>query len=96
MDITCDKCGSQTTPKQITSRKDGKIYTVYECCGSCMNGKYKYSRFAPRPSTTPVIPDKSEVIERLKAIELKVDTLLSRTSTEIGSEPKDVEPDYFQ
>lgn len=47
--MICDRCGSQTTPKQITSKKNGQTYTVFECNGSCMNGNFKYSMFAPRP-----------------------------------------------
>lgn len=47
MEVSCDKCGSSTSPKEITSKKTGKNYTVYECNGGCMNGKFRYSRFAP-------------------------------------------------
>lgn len=51
--VNCDKCGGQTKPKQITAKKDGKQYTVYECQGNCMNGRFKYTCFAPKvPNTT--------------------------------------------
>lgn len=47
--MICDRCQGATTPKQITSKKNGQTYTVFECVGTCMNGQYKYSMFAPRP-----------------------------------------------
>ena len=47
-DIFCDKCGSETTPKVITSKKNGQTYTVYQCKGGCMNGKWPYTCFAPK------------------------------------------------
>jgi hypothetical protein len=50
MEVKCDKCGSSTFAKEITSKKSGKNYTVYECEGGCMNGKFRYSRFAPSDS----------------------------------------------
>lgn len=46
--INCDRCSGPTKPKEITSKKTGKQYTVYECKSGCMNGQYPYSRFAPR------------------------------------------------
>lgn len=46
--ISCDRCQGSTTEKRITSKKDGKQYTVYQCDSGCMNGKFAYSMFAPR------------------------------------------------
>ena len=46
--MNCDKCGAATRGKQITSKKDGKTYQVFECTGGCMNGNYPYSMFPPR------------------------------------------------
>lgn len=51
--MNCDRCGSQGKMKQITSKKDGKKYDLYECTGSCMNGQYKYSWFPPKEKKTP-------------------------------------------
>lgn len=49
--IPCDKCGADTKEKEITSKKSGKKYTVLECQGGCMNGKWKYSFFAKEGAT---------------------------------------------
>jgi hypothetical protein len=46
--VVCDKCQGPTTPKQITSKKTGKQYTVYQCTSGCMNGRFAYSCFAPK------------------------------------------------
>ena len=46
--MQCDKCGAATKGKQITGKKDGKTYQVFECLGGCMSGNYPYSMFPPR------------------------------------------------
>jgi len=46
--MQCDKCQGPTKPKRITSKKDGKEYTLFECTSGCMAGKYPYSMFPPR------------------------------------------------
>jgi len=52
----CDKCGTPTTrTKNITSKKNGTTYLVYECVGGCMNGKYNYTFFPKKkfPDSVP-------------------------------------------
>ena len=49
--LNCDKCGTATDrTKQITSKKNGETYLVYECTGGCMNGKWTYTFFPPKKS----------------------------------------------
>jgi hypothetical protein len=83
MSVVCDKCGSATTPKKITSKKTGKEYTVYECQGSCMNGQYKYSCFAPKVQKQEAQPVNNQVITMLgeiKALCLAINTKLNNAS----------------
>lgn len=47
--MRCNRCDGETKQKRITSKKDGKQYTVFECLEGCKNGKYAYSFFPPRP-----------------------------------------------
>jgi len=80
MSVVCDRCGSSTSPKKITSKKTGKEYTVYECQGSCMNGQYKYSCFAPKvaksaPAQAPA-QDNTALLEEIKSIVLLINSKL--------------------
>lgn len=89
MDVKCDKCGASTTPKEITSKKSGKNYTVYECNGGCMNGKFRYSRFAPSdtyyaPSNAPAAPPPANVAGALRSIDAKLDLILSLLKSKSG------------
>ncbi len=72
MEVKCDKCGGTTKPKQITSKKDGKIYTVYECDGTCMNGRFKYSCFAPKEpkvsQSSTALDEINHTLRRIEAI----------------------------
>lgn len=100
MDVKCDKCGASTSPKEITSKKSGKNYTVYECDGSCMNGKFRYSRFAPNdaygtPSNTAAAPA-GNVSAALRAIDAKLALILSLLQSKSGAggiQPSEFEPD---
>ena len=100
MDIKCDKCGSSTSPKEITSKKTGKNYTVYECNGDCMNGKFRYSRFAPNdnyaaPSNTAAAAP-GNVSAALRAIDAKLNLILSLLQPKsggAGTPPSEFEPD---
>lgn len=96
MDVSCDKCGSSTSPKEITSKKTGKNYTVYECNGGCMNGKFRYSRFAPNDSYTPsynsantAAPsaggNSGNVSAALRSIDAKLNLILSLLQKKSGS-----------
>jgi len=71
--VVCDKCGGGTVPKQITSKKTGKQYTLYECTSGCMNGKFPYSCFPPKAGIAkaqPPVQDtfKAEVLALLNEI----------------------------
>jgi hypothetical protein len=100
MDVKCDKCGASTSPKEITSKKSGKNYTVYECDGGCMNGKYRYSRFAPNdtygtPSSAAAAPA-ANVTAALRAIDAKLNLILSLLQSKSGAgeiQPSGFEPD---
>jgi len=78
MEVKCDRCGGSTSPKEITSKKTGKNYTIYECNGSCMAGKYKYGCFPPReskPKASSANPNAldeiNHTLRRIEAIILK-------------------------
>lgn len=96
--MQCDKCGSPTTPKQITSKKNGQTYTVFECTGSCMNGRYKYSMFAPRapkqaPYSAPSSQPSGEPLETLREIRdlLKGIYSVIKTNQVLKNDPLEVE-----
>lgn len=101
MDVNCDKCGGSTSPKEITSKKSGKNYTVYECNGDCMNGKFRYSRFAPSdtyagPSSTSAAAPAGNVSAALKSIDKKLNLILSLLQPKSGgaqNQPSELEPD---
>lgn len=96
MDVKCDKCGSSTSPKEITSKKTGKNYTVYECNGGCMNGKFRYSRFAPNdgygaPSQTSASSAPSgNVAAALRSIDAKLNLILKLLQPKAGSGALDI------
>lgn len=101
--INCDKCGGQTKPKQITSKKDQKVYTVYECQGNCMseNGRFKYTCFAPRvpntttPQTNGVKPS-GDAVAVLKSIDTSLKnilTILQAKSGKMPIQPEEMQPD---
>jgi hypothetical protein len=104
MDVKCDKCGSSTFAKEITSKKSGKNYTVYECEGGCMNGKFRYSRFAPSDSyggaSSNSAPSSSapaaNVSAQLRAMDKKLNIILSLLQAKSGAAPiqeSEPEPD---
>ena len=104
MDVKCDKCGSSTFPKEITSKKSGKNYTVYECEGGCMNGQYRYSRFAPNDSyggssnSAPAAAPSGNVSAALRQIDAKLNLILSLLQNKSGSgavevQESELEPD---
>lgn len=103
MDVKCDKCGSSTSPKEITSKRTGKNYTVYECNGGCMNGKFRYSRFAPNDSYgTPSSASPSaaapagNVSAALRSIDAKLNLILSILKSKSGAvdiQESELEPD---
>lgn len=66
--VVCDKCGGETKPKQITSKKTGKQYTIYECQSGCMNGKYPYSCFAPKVAKSAPTQDNNIILDKLEEI----------------------------
>lgn len=77
MNVICDRCKGPTKPKQITGKKDGKEYTVYECQGNCMNGRFKYSCFPPKEpkvktqsngETMSVLKDIAGTLRRIEKI----------------------------
>ena len=101
MDVSCDKCGESTTPKEITSKKTGKNYTVYECDGGCMNGKFRYSRFAPSDNyggssnSAPAAPA-GNVAAALRSIDAKLALILSLLQPKSGAggnPPDEFEPE---
>lgn len=65
--MKCDKCNAETKEKQITSKKNGKTYTVYECLGNCMNGQYKYS-FFPKKTNGQSTQPLEEILKTLQDI----------------------------
>jgi len=84
-EVVCDKCGAETVQKTITSKKNGKQYILNECTGGCMNGKYKYSCFAPKGTKqeAPSGVDNTALLEEIKAIVLRINAKLnSNTSAE--------------
>jgi hypothetical protein len=91
MEVKCDKCGSSTFPKEITSKKSGKNYTVYECEGGCMNGKFRYSRFAPNdtygsPSNSaPASAPAGNIAPALRAIDAKLNLILKLLQSKSGA-----------
>ena len=91
MEIKCDKCGASTFPKEITSKKSGKNYTVYECEGGCMNGKYRYSRFAPNdaygaPSgASASAAPAANVSAALRSIDAKLNMILNLLQRKSGA-----------
>ena len=102
MEVSCDKCGSSTTPKEITSKKTGKNYTVYECEGGCMNGKFRYSRFAPSdtysgPSSSSSSSSASagNVSAALRSIDAKLTLILNLLQPKGGGQNQSsgLEPD---
>lgn len=58
--MICDRCGSPTKDKWITSKKQGKnfgkSFKLLECTGQCMDGRFPYSFFPPRDSAHAVAP----------------------------------------
>ena len=99
MDVKCDKCGSSTSPKEITSKKSGKNYTVYECDGGCMNGKFRYSRFAPNdtygtPSNAAAAAPANNVSAALRAIDAKLTLILSLLQSKSGA--GEIQPSEFK
>jgi hypothetical protein len=83
MQVMCDKCGSDTKPKQITSKKTGKPYTLYECQGTCMNGNYRYSCFAPKVGKESVA-SKSVPVDALLPILEDMKAVLCAINSKIG------------
>jgi hypothetical protein len=82
--VVCDKCGSETRPKKITSKKTGKDYTVYECLGECMNGQYKYSCFAPKVQKQEAPSANNHVITLLE----EVKAICLAMNAKLGAVPK--------
>ncbi len=102
MEVSCDKCGSSTSPKEITSKKSGKNYTVYECNGGCMNGKFRYSRFAPGgdsygggASSSSAPASSGNVSAALRSIDAKLTLILNllQSKSGAGANPSELEPD---
>lgn len=99
MEVKCDKCGSSTFPKEITSKKSGKNYTVYECEGGCMNGKFRYSRFAPSDtyggSSNAAAAPAGNVSAALRSIDAKLNLILGllQSKSGTGDQPPEFEPD---
>lgn len=90
--MRCDRCQGPTKPKQITSKNNGKEYTILECTNGCKNGKYNYSFFPPKEekqiSQKPA--SSNEAVQILRAISgsLKnIERILSKESGIERNEP---------
>lgn len=80
--LNCDKCGTETNKtKQITSKKNGETYLVYECVGGCMNGKWVYTFFPPKksgaPKSAPQVNEVSATLAYLKRIDSNLNSLIA-------------------
>lgn len=67
--MKCDRCGSENVmQKQITSRKNGNKYMIFECQNGCKEGKYNYSFFPPKDTyeRKPADTTKTDVVELLR------------------------------
>lgn len=83
--MLCDRCNGDTKQKEITSKKDGKKYTLFECLEGCKNGKFAYSFFPPKQrgdgKTQPAKPapsngSGSEAITVLRSIDTTLKNML--------------------
>ena len=92
MDIQCDRCGSNTKEKIITSKKPetrGNQYTVMECLGSCRAGKYPYTFFPPKepPPEKQQSNGGGQAIVYLRAMDISLKNILEILQKKTGSVP---------
>jgi len=90
-EVACDKCQGVTTPKEITSKKNGRKYTLYECTSGCVSdrGNFPHSCFAPKKGGSAFAnPQKvtktavasitnDYIIDQLKQLHEKMDRILA-------------------
>ena len=90
--MLCNKCQGPTKTKNIQSKKNGNIYTVYECLGSCVsdqNPNWKHSFFPPKNNGGKQTPQTQQtkqtgagtlILENQMALVEKVDRLVVMVS----------------
>lgn len=78
-EVKCDRCGGNTKPKQITSKKNNKQYTVYECLSGCKSGAYAYSCFPPKESkeSNQGSGEGTKLLQSIDATLKRIETILA-------------------
>lgn len=103
--MRCDRCDGETKKKTLTSKKNGKDYTVFECLAGCKNPndrRYAYSFFPPReegksiPQSQPRQSGGGDAVNLLRSIDTTLKnilTIVQKKSGVISVQENELQPD---